>query len=167
MAAWRATKTEQADLLVCDPAVTGRKVLLGLATLPLGLAYLALRLWLEGGVRKAQLPWLFALAVAWGLALALLPLVSVPVWVRAGRHGVAFRDWQRSGSYGWAQIESFEVGNPDDPRLAYVRLRSLDGRVQAVRLPSFQTIDAARLVRRLRERQAQERPSATSAASRR
>lgn len=167
MAARRATKTEQADLLVCDPVVTGRHLLMALAVpLPLGLGYLALRLWLEGGVRKAP-PWVVAFAVVVGLAWASLPLLAAPVWVRAGRRGVAFRDWLRTGSYAWAQIESFDVGNPDNPCLAYLRLRSLDGRVRTVKLPSFRTIDAARVVQRLRERQAQEHPSAKGAAARR
>lgn len=137
-------------------------MLLVLASLPLLLGYLALRLWLERGGRNEAPQWFVALVLVSAVAWALLPLVRLPVWVRADRQGVAFRDWQRFGSYAWAEIESFDLGNPDDPCLAYLRLRSRGDRPRVVRLPAFRNLEAGHVVERLRERQAQERPAARS-----
>jgi hypothetical protein len=80
-------------------------------------------------------------------------LVTLRNWVTVGPRGVSFRSWFRRREYAWATIESFEVGNPAEPRFAYIIVRVDANRVEAVRLPAFNSIAPAELAETLRQKQ--------------
>jgi CHAT domain-containing protein len=65
---------------------------------------------------------------------------------------VAFRRWfHTTHHFYWDEIESFEVGNPLDPAVAYIiLLRDARARRATVKLPSFGAISSAELVDALR-----------------
>lgn len=143
-----------------DPKPTWARPLGMIAVLPVAVAYGVFRMWLGrttgyyGGFPDNQpvsalVGW-FLVAV---LLAAALSLVRGPTWLSAGQRGVEFRSWFRVGAYRWSEIGSFELGNPEDPRFAYIILRCTRQPSWAVRLPAFETISSSELVETLRRTQ--------------
>jgi hypothetical protein len=155
-------ETTDGEMVIRDPRIAwvtiGNTIAgLVLAVLVL-LAYTRFRVWLDrttgfGAFRNGVDPvegWLL-----FGLALLLAGglLVPLPNWVSVGPRRLQFRSWFRCGEYQWTAIESFEVGNPAEPRLAYIMVRSPQEHLEAVRLPAFRTIAPVELVAVLRRKQ--------------
>ena len=96
--------------------------------------------------------WFVVTVILVVLVPGMLPsLFHLPVWVRVGPHGVTMRRWFRAAHFQWAEIESFEVGNPSDWRAAYVIVRGPRAGIQSsIRLPGFRTIGPVELAEILR-----------------
>src|ERR1035438_242438 len=142
-------ETIAADLVLRDPRSTLQKAI-GIMTVAFALG--VLRLWV-GPIGLSR----NSIAVdAIVVVVAGLTFFRLPVWVRVGPTGVAFRAWFRSGQFRWTQIESFVIGNPSKPRFAYIILRSTarNAQGQAIKTPAFQTLSPTELVRILKAKQA-------------
>ena len=143
-------ETIAADLVLRDPRSTLQKAI-GIMTVAFALG--VLRLWVGPiGLSRNSI----AVAAIVAVVVAGLTFFRLPVWVRVGPTGVAFRAWFRSGQFRWTQIESFVIGNPSKPRFAYIILRSTarNAHGQAIKTPAFQTHSPTELVRILRAKQA-------------
>ncbi len=144
-----ASQTVEAEVVIRDPRSTPWQALGGMTVV---FVFLFFRVWV-GPIGLSRL------AVAGAAAVAVVgvgaTLFRLPVWVCVGSEGVAYRSWWRSGRFRWAEIASFELGNPSEPRFAYVILQaSPGGRGHPVKLPAFSTMPPVELVRKLRAKQA-------------
>ena len=123
----------------------------------LSVGYIRFRIWLDrltgsGAFRDGFGTWDAVGLCGVALLVAGGSLVTLRNWVGVGPRGVSFRSWLRHGEYPWATIESIEVGNPAEPRFAYIMVRVGAERVQAVRLPAFNSIAPADLAEALRRK---------------
>jgi hypothetical protein len=152
----------EAEVVIRDPSVTWARVgqaAVGLGTgLLFSLVYVPFRVRLDRVTRSGAFRDGFtsgdALLVA-GIALLITIawLLPMPSWLSVGPLGLRFRRWFLRREYRWSVIESFGIGNPSDPRLAYVFVRTSRGDMKAIRLPSFKTVLPADLVESLRTKQ--------------
>ena len=152
-------ETIEGEVLIRDPKPTWARLLGVIAGLPVAIAYVAFRIWLGrktgffGAYRHDDLPGVLSALAGWFLLVAAFSLIRLPMWVSVGPSGVAFRSWFRVGEYRWAEIGSFELGNPTDARFAYIILPSTQQPSRAVRLPAFTAISPSELVATLRRKQ--------------
>ena len=139
-------QTIEGEIVIRDPAVTWarvRQAVGGLAVATLfSVVYVPFRVWLDrttgsGAFRFFTKADAVLLVVA-ALLVAAAWLAPGPNWLSVGPAGLAFRSWFRRQKYSWRVIESFQVGNPSEPRLAYVLVRIPEGGVRAVKLPAVE-----------------------------
>jgi hypothetical protein len=141
-------ETIEAEVVIRDPRSPIHHVL---ASVVVVVAVLALRVWL--GPVPLSRPVLFVIG-AFAVVSIGATAVRVPVWLRVGPSGVVFREWLRAGSFRWAEIDSFEVGNPSDPRFAYIVLHAAATQSRtAIQAPEFRSVSPSELVRTLRAKQ--------------
>ena len=154
-------ETIDAEVVIRDPRITWaptwNTIAGSVGAVLISLVYIAFRVWLDrktgfGAFRNGVSPFEGWLLFGLVILVAGWLVVPLPCWVSVGPRGVKFRSWFRRGEYQWTAIESFEVGNPAEPRLAYMVVRSRDG-LQAVLLPAFRTITPVELAAALRSKQ--------------
>ena len=142
-----AAHAAEAELVLRDPQSTVQQVLVGAAAV---FAIAVARIWIGPIELSPRVVAVVGMVVIVGVGASLFRL---PVWVRVGPSGVAFRAWWRTGQFDWQEIESFEVGNPSEPRLAYILVKPTGGSGhRAIRAPMFSTISPSELVQRLEQK---------------
>jgi hypothetical protein len=106
-------------------------------------------------------PWLDVVTFVLGVGAILVETLVYPPWIRTDASGVTVAAWFRRRLYPWASVETFDVGNPRAPDIAYMLLKPDQGTgARTVRLPNLETLSPLELVERLRTEQQRWSPSA-------
>ena len=119
-------------------------------------------LWLAGSA--VDVFWLDAVTFTLCMGIVLFEAILYPPWIRVDARGVTVCDVLQRRTFPWSTIERFAVGDPCDPKFAYLIYKEPNGTAPFA-LPDLVDPEPAEVVRLLSVRQKSFRRTASAPVS--